>query len=604
MMRKDESLRFLFALVSTSPTTKKDVHLFGCLPSRQTFLDYQSWMPEKSDFREIIVDTTPARLHFDMEWEGGEQAEELPKVYNVLEAVREALLAKFGYDLDPSKWVVACGSRESKGRWKASYHVVHTALAFQSNHTGMKRFVQLGLPPEVTGGVVDTGIYTKRRQFRVVGAAKASDPTRTPMAIITPGHAPLDALISVAAGEGAGVDRIITDEETEAAFGPAPPKKIAGKPRQALAAPAVEASSLQALLATVLGDTTTQIAATATAGEYYGKTVGTRTCPTGETHTSNNCYLTVDADSRVWYRCLGAQCAGEPACIGVLNDKKGNDDDDESSCGLDLSRVEAYLYNEVRHLPLGRDDTPRVTLSRSPMGSGKTVQVNRLLAPRPAKTLMDVVQVERVRRREAFRRVLVISPRVQFSVMAASTFYGGFSLYLNRKNLRDDYLVCQYESLHKLMAEGVEPYDLIIIDGYESVLDCMVCFATNGGNMLANAQVFQAFVRRAGTRVIALDADLSQRGVDTIVALLAGADAAWQGYNPDIRVMVNRHTRQAAWMHLGFSQALLGDLWGEQISRAPNPPYVFDGMLITKLTDDTQSSRASSPKIDDQDKKN
>jgi hypothetical protein len=48
---------------------------------------------------------------------------------------------------------------------------------------------------------------------------------------------------------------------------------------------------------------------------------------------------------------------------------------------------------------------------------------------------------------------------------------------------------------------------------------------------------------------------------------------------------------------------LLGDLWGEQISRAPNPPYVFDGMLITKLTDDTQSSRASSPKIDDQDKK-
>jgi hypothetical protein len=380
MMRRDESLKFLFALVKLA-TQEKDEHLFGCLPSRQTFLDYQSWMPEKSDFREIIVDTTPARLHFDMEWEGGERAEELAKVYNVLEAVKEVLLAKFGYDLDPSKWVVACGSRESKGRWKASYHVVHTALAFQSNHTGMKRFVQLGLPPEVTGGVVDTGIYTKRRQFRVVGAAKASDPTRTPMAIITPGHAPLDALISVAAGEGAGVDRIITDAEAEAAFGGPRPKKVVGKPRQApAAAPAVEASSLHALLATVLGDTTTQIAATATAGEYYGKTVGARTCPRGETHTSNNYYLTVDAGSRVWYRCLGSQCAGECSFIEVLATKK-EDDDDDSSCGLDFSRVEAFLYDEEWHLPLGRNGAPRVTLSRSPMGSGKTVQVNRLIAP-------------------------------------------------------------------------------------------------------------------------------------------------------------------------------------------------------------------------------
>ena len=144
------------------------------------------------------------------------------------------------------------------------------------------------------------------------------------------------------------------------------------------------------------------------------------------------------------------------------------------------------------------------------MGSGKTVQVNRFLAPRPEKTLMDVVREERARRREDLRRVRVISPRVQFSVMAASTFYGGFSLYIDPDNLHDDYLVCQYESLHKLLAEEVAPYDLVIIDEYESVLDCMVCFATNGGNMLANAQVFQAFVRRAGTRVIALDADLSQ----------------------------------------------------------------------------------------------
>ena len=90
MMRNDESLKFLFALVKLTKQ-KKDVHQFGCLPSQQTFLDYQSWMPAKSDFREIIVDTTPARLHFDMEWEGGERAEELPKVYNVLEAVKEVL---------------------------------------------------------------------------------------------------------------------------------------------------------------------------------------------------------------------------------------------------------------------------------------------------------------------------------------------------------------------------------------------------------------------------------------------------------------------------------------------------------------------------------
>jgi hypothetical protein len=49
--------------------------------------------------------------------------------------------------------------------------------------------------------------------------------------------------------------------------------------------------------------------------------------------------------------------------------------------GLDLSRAEAYHYDEERHLPLGRNGAPRVTLSRSPMGSGKTVQVNRFLAP-------------------------------------------------------------------------------------------------------------------------------------------------------------------------------------------------------------------------------
>jgi hypothetical protein len=41
MMRRDESLKFLFALVKLA-TQEKDEHLFGCLPSRQTFLDYQS----------------------------------------------------------------------------------------------------------------------------------------------------------------------------------------------------------------------------------------------------------------------------------------------------------------------------------------------------------------------------------------------------------------------------------------------------------------------------------------------------------------------------------------------------------------------------------
>ena len=92
----------------------------------------------------------------------------------------------------------------------------------------------------------------------------------------------------------------------------------------------------------------------------------------------NNCCLTVDAGSRVWYRCLGAQCAGEAVCIGTT---KKEEEDDESLCGLDLLRVEAYLYDEERHLPLGRNGAPRVTLSRSPMGSGKTVQVNRFIAP-------------------------------------------------------------------------------------------------------------------------------------------------------------------------------------------------------------------------------
>jgi hypothetical protein len=177
-------------------------------------------------------------------------------------------------------------------------------------------------------------------------------------------------------------------------------------------------------------------------------------------------------------------------------------------------------YDDDRVQPLLFDT--RVLAVRAHCGSGKSYQANELI--KRVRLGGGSVAAWVGALTDDTRRVCVVSPRISFSNAIRGAFeQHNFALYSEVEKLGDHpRVIVQYESLHRLVGADVK-YDLVILDELETILGCALSTATNKKHLLTNSRVFEALIGNA-TKVLALDADLSDKGLGVLKELAGPAN--------------------------------------------------------------------------------
>jgi len=154
--------------------------------------------------------------------------------------------------------------------------------------------------------------------------------------------------------------------------------------------------------------------------------------------------------------------------------------------GYDFDEYEA---KHVKPYPLDRYD---IIAECSPMGTGKTYQVKEYIKKANPK------------------RVLFMSPRIIFSRNIEGDFKEfDFKNYKDGGNLHNiDRLIMSVESIHKL--EGVEPYNLLVIDEVETILSAFMSETVKHSNKCVD--IFEYIVKTSG-KVLLMDAFLSNKTI-------------------------------------------------------------------------------------------
>lgn len=158
--------------------------------------------------------------------------------------------------------------------------------------------------------------------------------------------------------------------------------------------------------------------------------------------------------------------------------------------------------------------------------------------------------IARMRARNPALRVLIIGTRVQFT-KSMKQLYPDAALYNdpafragNEALKAAKLLICQYESLHRIMGAT---YDVIVLDEIEQLCDNAVSAVTNRENMAVNAAVFE-HVCKTASRIWATDADLSIKA--QLVAKHMGADnvTTWVNRARVLQRTVAVCTQKACWI--------------------------------------------------------
>ena len=300
---------------------------------------YSALKPGDRHFYEIIRDKVPVRFYLDIEFKVSHQDDDdaSHRLSALLELCAGAFTNELGITVDKSDWIIQDGSRacdlRGRGRgWKHSFHVNLTSVYFDDNATVLKPFMTVIYSRmEVDSRlfwtshdgtrqpIVDFATNTRNRAWRLPLSSKAWD--STPLELISP-CAIDDALVTVPPSDGA----TIVSAPNVAHLAHPPPQQRSSVPRQPRVHLPRSSDRLLAKLTLVLrawGDATSTLTHEQLlpngAQIFVGRTVGTRTCPWGDTHESNNFYLMLKGNGSVCYYCHGNKCRGKSETIGVLS---------------------------------------------------------------------------------------------------------------------------------------------------------------------------------------------------------------------------------------------------------------------------------------------
>jgi hypothetical protein len=205
---------------------------------------------------------------------------------------------------------------------------------------------------------------------------------------------------------------------------------------------------------------------------------------------------------------------------------------------------ERYLGEDIS---FGDNDT---ILIHSHLGTGKTV------------TITNYIRMHNI------ERLLIISPRKSYTQSQLGIFNTDFGLLHTLESYMDHSgplshlpsVIVQVESLHRV-GEWFEPYDLVIMDESESILNQLHSTMTHGDNLINNHQVLELAVRTA-KKVILADAFMTDRTFHFVRSLR----------RPDKTMLLENtyqpYSREAILLHKKDSAEVNTDAFFERIMAA------------------------------------
>jgi hypothetical protein len=281
---------------------------------------------------------------------------------------------------------VSDGSRwKQNGRWKQSYHIVVSNLAFASNHGAMKRFVEDFIKENDTNPLfwwysenrklksfIDESVYTKNRCLRTPLSHKGDDPTKTklqPIERIGDSNVWEPRPLSSAEEILQHLVTYIPDDlrqsiipDSENATAPNSQRRASGVSRGQPPRPAPSEQyayiipQVQEMINTAGGSgcVASCIKEESDSGPMMiiCKNDGPRTClvTKDEVHQKNNAYIVVCPDGTVLYNCHANDCKGSHKILGKLREPESSDDgeapDSDVTTPEDESSIDDAMYDD------------------------------------------------------------------------------------------------------------------------------------------------------------------------------------------------------------------------------------------------------------------
>ena len=128
--RRNANQGFAMAADKEASNGKK---CYGLYPSMVVFFTYLMACPTRYAY-ELLTNNTKCRAYTDVEWKQPKKGLDWPcQMDMVLDHLRIKAMRMYGVDAD---FKVLVSSREDKGLWKYSFHIIITNLVFNNNNDG------------------------------------------------------------------------------------------------------------------------------------------------------------------------------------------------------------------------------------------------------------------------------------------------------------------------------------------------------------------------------------------------------------------------------------------------------------------------------------
>jgi hypothetical protein len=220
-------------------------------------------------------------------------------------------------------------------------------------------------------------------------------------------------------------------------------------------------------------------------------------CFSGHKHDRIGFFCYIDNENNILLKCFSENCKGSKYIIGNMNEtilfEKVVDTNVKYITECDKTKeILKQLQTSLKSVVI-----------KSPMGTGKTELIARYINDNKVKKILWI-STRQSYANNVFKRLKDLK----------------FVNYLDDKlNFhKEDKIIVQLESLHKLGKESIKMFDLVVLDEIESILyhfssETMLSQSEGTFNLLYNLCICNI------TKIIAMDADYNNRGNDFIKSI-------------------------------------------------------------------------------------
>lgn len=480
----------------------KEIHLFGS-NTIEGFWDYYNKLPlsERVHY-EIIRAGKPCKAVIDLEWYTEIKGEHEYERFENIGTLLSNVFQKLKPDFDKTKIVNACSTRfiEDKKKWKNSYHFIFP-IVFKDIYV-----IKLFMNHYFTYEEIDTTIYTNNRAFRMIGSHKETDKSHTELSLIE-SEWNIKTFKNSLASYTEGYGDIITYDILD---------KVLGINSNITYSKQIKYKNTNAEIPENLRDFIDKELKDIELVERKDNLITLRNKTnrkcliTGEYHINNNAYITISKD-KVYYCCHGKECSGKSKLVGIFNNNKWN--------------KTSFNYQSYKDILITKDNKQRlwdmtkyeedVLFVCSEMGTGKSYQMKELYE--------SIINNFKSDNKELLKNYNICPPRACIITTRVAFAHSMMSLFPTFKLYTDEQFnpliydtIIQYESLHRLFDENMfDPFDLLIIDESESLLNNSICKTTNGDNFNRNKKVFELLVK-SSKKIYVSDAKMTNKSISAI----------------------------------------------------------------------------------------